>query len=656
MAFTLGVGPANANGGSGTTVAATLTGTTAGRHLIVLIGWENGTQTLSSVTCSGESDLTILTSSTANGGGRIAIAYLANNVNGGDKTVTATFSGSVTGKAISVNEFYGGDTTSLLDAQNTATGSTANPSLSLTTTTDGALIVSAVTAPSGSPTAGTDYTLIAGTSLWGIAWKCEYDLDAGTAGSKTVNFVNASATSWTMAAAAFKLVDTTREGSANITEAGDTLSSAGDVAVAGEADITEAGDSVTAEGLEGSFAAGAASITEAADTLVAAGTVPVNGVVARSEGGDDLDAGATVANTAVGSGTLPLLTLVASSGNGVAATLPSLTISASGVTGAGAALNSILPVLSLAAAGTGENTGALALSLPALTLVAGDGGGLIEALPALTLEATAVVGTVATLEAALPSLSLVASGVFTNLGTLSASLSSLQGYGTGVHGVAAEAAIVLPSVRFEGAGSAGEAGTAALVLPLLTLSAAGYIAGTATALLVLPSLLLSASGAPALSATYRTWVVNLKTRAVTEYTGFTFNSYANFDGRVLAASGSGVFELSSATADNTTDIDGVLRTGKHAYETSYLKRVPRVYLSYSAPSGDLEVRTITSEDGRRRYLLRHNGITEVQQRRVPVGKGPKSKYWQFELANRSGSDFELDGFIVYPQVLGVRSQ
>ena len=148
----------------------------------------------------------------------------------------------------------------------------------------------------------------------------------------------------------------------------------------------------------------------------------------------------------------------------------------------------------------------------------------------------------------------------------------------------------------------------------------------------------------------------LKTRAVTEYTGFTFNSYANFDGRVLAASSSGIFELNSATADNTTDIDGVLRTGKHAYETSYLKRVPRLYLSYSAPSGDLEVRTITSEDGRRRYLLRHNGITGVQQRRVPVGKGPKSKYWQFELANRAGSDFELDGFIVYPQVLGVRSQ
>lgn len=656
MAFTYGVGPANANGGSGTTVAATLTGTTAGRHLIVLIGWENGTQTLSSVTCSGESDLTILTSSTANGGGRIAIAYLANNVNGGDKTVTATFSGSVTGKAISVNEFYGGDTTSLLDAQTTATGSTANPSLSLTTTTDNALIVSAVTAPSGSPTAGTDYTLISGTSLWGIAWKCEYDLDASTAGSKTVNFVNASATSWTMAAAAFKLVDNTREGTLTKTEASDTLAATGTVAVNGALSKTEAADTISAEGIEGSFVEGNAAITEAADTFTSSGNVPVVGTLTKTEGGDGLDAEATVANTAVGSGTLPRLTLSASSGNGVDATLPLLTLSAVGLAGEAGALASILPVLSLAGVGTGENTGTLALSLPALTLFAGDGGGLIEALPALTLEATSVVGTVAILESALPLLTLEASGTFTNLGTLTATLSSLEGYGTGVHGVTSEAAIVLPALRIEASGESGELGTAAITLPSLTLSAAGYLAGTATALLVLPSLLISASGAPTLPATYRTWVVNLKTRAVTEYTGFTFNSYANFDGRVLAASISGIFELNSATADNTTDIDGVLRTGKHAYETSYLKRVPRLYLSYSAPSGDLEVRTITSEDGRRRYLLRHNGITGVQQRRVPVGKGPKSKYWQFELANRSGSDFDLAGFIVYPQVLGVRAQ
>ena len=67
-------------------------------------------------------------------------------------------------------------------------------------------------------------------------------------------------------------------------------------------------------------------------------------------------------------------------------------------------------------------------------------------------------------------------------------------------------------------------------------------------------------------------------------------------------------------------------------------------------------RTVTSEGGERAYLLNSNGITDIQQRRVPVGKGPKSRFWQFEVENKDGADFSIHDVLVYPTDLRRRAQ
>ena len=212
MAFLVGVGPASNSvvGGPGT-IAVTLNGTTAGRHLIIGVAWydpnEDQTDTINSITISGESNATLIDTPSYGIIGRTTqLAYLANNTGGGNKTVTVTGTANgATDYQIFVLEFSGGDVGAFLGAFNKATGGGNPASLSLTTATNGALIVAYIGAFVGADlTPGAGYTNIdVGNDDIGGFFEGEYDLDAGAAGAKTVNFSDPSA-AWMMSAASFK--------------------------------------------------------------------------------------------------------------------------------------------------------------------------------------------------------------------------------------------------------------------------------------------------------------------------------------------------------------------------------------------------------------------------------------------------------------------
>lgn len=76
------------------------------------------------------------------------------------------------------------------------------------------------------------------------------------------------------------------KGTATITEAGDTSSATGTVALKGTASITEAGDTVSATGASQSSTSGVADITEAGDTVAATGTVALKATASITEAGD----------------------------------------------------------------------------------------------------------------------------------------------------------------------------------------------------------------------------------------------------------------------------------------------------------------------------------------------------------------------------------
>lgn len=187
-----------------------LTGVGAGDSIIVAALWNGASVTsLDNVTISGESNATLLTAlgPSSPDSTRSRLGYLANVTSGGDKTITFDLSGPTGGSgeafAIAVS---GGNTSSLLDVENSATGTSTTPTVNLTTTLSGALIVAIANSNNADPSAGSGYT---GIALSNQHWYVhgQYLVGAGAAGTKTVDMSTAGSGAWTINAAAFKAAD-----------------------------------------------------------------------------------------------------------------------------------------------------------------------------------------------------------------------------------------------------------------------------------------------------------------------------------------------------------------------------------------------------------------------------------------------------------------
>jgi hypothetical protein len=330
-------------------------------------------------------------------------------------------------------------------------------------------------------------------------------------------------------------------------------------------------------------------------------------------------------------------------------TLPIYTITSVVIAGALLSADDDLPAYT--ATGTlvtGEMLSALN-ELPAHSLVADFGWFANNDLPAYTLNGLVRAGEIMVGDLELPTYTLNAS--LLSAGTM-AGASTLPAYliaATLLPGGVGQAALLLPAHEITATGFSGSVLNAANNLPLYVLVSDAFAAYTLTGANTLPMYQLTARMTSAITAAFRAWALNLRTQAMTEYTNFSFNSFAAYNGKLYAAGPAGVFEVGTQDTDANTGIDASLRTGKHNFGTTFGKRVPRIYLGHHTV-GDLEFRTMTGEGGTRAYLLPWNNVTDLQQRRVPVGRGPKSVYWQFEVANRAGADFDLDNMQFYPEV------
>ena len=626
MAITLGVGPSTGtNSGTVSSWTLTLNGVTAGRSLVVGLVWNDTSISLTSVSCTSESNLTLHTVHT--GTTRRQFASLANVTTGGNKTLTFTFNSPHSNGACDgfVFEVAGADTGSFFDKQATATGSSTAPSVSITPTNGNALLVGALYTAGTGATPGSGYTAI---SLPATAREGEYKLDAGSVGAKTVDFSTSSAT-WEVLAAAFNAIPPGSTGTADVTLPSLTATA-------------ESGETLGTANLQ----------LPMFDTFAEDGTHFDLPLFTTSGAGLTGEAGVS------GETTLPVLTTEAAGTPGESAVfdLPLFTLESAGLTSVASTLDrGLLPLFEVEAEGINDILGTAAIDLPLFETSAGNEAGAEFDLPLFEVTADGTGGTVAEGDADLPLFSTGASGDVVNVLTAQFSLPLFTTSASAVDASVGVGDVDLRLFTLEATSKTGAAGTASISIPLFTPTAAGNTPSFGAGSAGLPLFAVEAIGSPTFASTWRTWVLNLHTRALTEYTGFQFNSYARFAGYTLAASDGGVFKLDTTRNDAGTNIAAVVRTGQLDYDVSWLKRVPRLYIDYST-DGDVDVSTITSESGRRRYLLPHNNVTGIQQRRVPVGKGPKSRHWQFEIANRNGSDFSINSFIAYPVVLGRRSQ
>ena len=206
MSITIGA-TAVFNAGSGVTNSYTYTNSvTAGRGMWLGILWAEtgGTVTVSSATVGADSATLVGTPAyNATTTWKSQVAYVPALSASGTPTITITFSATVASSAIWSQELYDSVTGGIaVDGVGNAQGSTSNPTVNVTTGSNGSAIL-AVLENSGAiaPLAGSGYTLQ--TIAWFQNESWEYDLNMGTAGTYAAN-VTVVASQWSIAAAGFK--------------------------------------------------------------------------------------------------------------------------------------------------------------------------------------------------------------------------------------------------------------------------------------------------------------------------------------------------------------------------------------------------------------------------------------------------------------------
>ena len=212
----------------------------------------------------------------------------------------------------------------------------------------------------------------------------------------------------------------------------------------------------------------------------------------------------------------------------------------------------------------------------------------------------------------------------------------------------ASAAVVLPMQVAAAAGSTDNLATVAVVQPMHAVaSISNRIA------VVLPMQLIAATGR-ALSAVYDTFVMNVKTGAVTQYDHWNFDSIVRLGGQYIGFNATGAYVVGGTTAAGTA-FDAAFRTGRLRFGSNDLKRPYRAYLTHK-PGGDVLFTVFKDGAQRAVHRLVDPGVTALVEKRVKMSRGAKEKgkFWAFELASDAGGGLEIDAVQVLAQKLGRR--
>lgn len=138
------------------------------------------------------------------------------------------------------------------------------------------------------------------------------------------------------------------------------------------------------------------------------------------------------------------------------------------------------------------------------------------------------------------------------------------------------------------------------------------------------------------SPTFTAWAMNLRNAAVSQYSGFNYNSFAKMGDRYLGASDQGLFWLDGDT-DATRPVNSRITTGILQPNGNKLAGVQSAYLGMRG-NGQFVVTVTDEAGGFYNYTL---NATDMETSRVVFGRGLRTRYFTFSLESQ-GQDFDLD--------------
>lgn len=329
---------------------------------------------------------------------------------------------------------------------------------------------------------------------------------------------------------------------------------------------------------------------------------------------------------------VPTLTMTGSSVAGrVAMRLPAMRVGVTARAGVIGTVGLRLPVPQITAAS--PNTMRLTLRTPrlAVTGLTGVVGSVRMRMTVPGLAVTVKPSATGRVTLVWPSLKLAAGGRLGTTGTVRATLRRLALAMSGYTGTVGQVVLTLPVVRLDVSGYQPVIGVARLILPALRLTAIGRVAGVTG--VTVP----------------QTITMHTETNALSTYSNYPFNAFAQFNGVYLGASDAGIFALTGDT-DNGAAIDAAVRVGITDFGTSFRKRLDRIYVGYRT-DGDMVLSIFTDEVNKHDYRLSGRGELGLHGNHSRIGKGLAARYWQFGVSNRNGAYFDFNMIELKPTPL-----
>lgn len=143
------------------------------------------------------------------------------------------------------------------------------------------------------------------------------------------------------------------------------------------------------------------------------------------------------------------------------------------------------------------------------------------------------------------------------------------------------------------------------------------------------------------------WFINPNLAASTAIDGLNFLSMARHKGKFYGLKADGLHRMGGAK-DAGVNINAFVSLPKTNFGSPQLKRIPYAYFGM-ASEGTMLLRVIAN--GKEYIYKARNPSSELVEQRFDIGKGLKANYFQFELMNQDGEDFDLDTAKFMPVVL-----
>lgn len=327
------------------------------------------------------------------------------------------------------------------------------------------------------------------------------------------------------------------------------------------------------------------------------------------------------------------------------------------VSGAGSSINGdsdkVLPKITASSSGV-PFTGSI-LSLPSKTAVsAGSSPAGIsdQILPVIVGEddGDEASSPSADSSVSLPVITATGSGYSNESGASDQIIPKISGISSAITSTLGSSDQVLSKVSGVSTAITGSSGISVQVLEVLVASGTGITGGSASSVQYLPIIraLGSAFQKPA-GATYppenpyndiqEAWAINYETNAPYRFYHFAANSMCTFKGKVYVSNPAGIYEV-TGTSDAGRNIDCQITLAKSDLQESKNKRIPYVYMGLRS-TGQAVLKVTANADADRYYGL-NSGPDYIRGSRATIGKGLQARYWQFAVANRNGSYFEID--------------